>query len=330
MVLPLVPLIIVVVTAATGTAGVGTGVWGGAQIARAKKDMKTQAELYEARYAAHLGKTEETNLIFQTLGRSQERAQHEVIYRMKDFLERNAKQVKAHEHLILDGVDGSSRHVVGLTKLEADVAGWVRGVVGSTIVGVATPTAIRAGVIQLATASTGTAITGLSGAATTSATLAWLGGGALAAGGGGMALGAVMLNVAVIGPSALVAGMTVKNRGTKAKTEAEKHRTDVEIEIAKLDAQNELLRAVNARANELDHILIRLTDDATVSMDTLESEPFDMERYAERLQRALILVKAVRDVATAPVADEQGNLDQQTEELVLKYRNMSKETADGY
>jgi len=46
------------------------------------------------------------------------------------------------------------------------------------------------------TASTGTAISALSGAAATSAKLAWLGGGALAAGGGGMAAGNAFLALA--------------------------------------------------------------------------------------------------------------------------------------
>ena len=46
------------------------------------------------------------------------------------------------------------------------------------------------------TASTGTAISALSGAAATSASLAWLGGGALAAGGGGMAAGNAFLALA--------------------------------------------------------------------------------------------------------------------------------------
>ncbi|MDF5718281.1 MAG: hypothetical protein PUP93_31545 [Rhizonema sp. NSF051] len=53
------------------------------------------------------------------------------------------------------------------------------------------------GAITVATsvgvASTGTAISTLSGAAATNAMLAWFGGGAIAAGGGGMALGAAVL-----------------------------------------------------------------------------------------------------------------------------------------
>lgn len=50
------------------------------------------------------------------------------------------------------------------------------------------------------TASTGTAIASLSGAAAYNATLAWFGGGALAAGGGGMATGTVVLGAIVAIP----------------------------------------------------------------------------------------------------------------------------------
>ncbi len=58
------------------------------------------------------------------------------------------------------------------------------------------------------TASTGTAISTLSGAAATNATLAWLGGGALAAGGGGTAAGSALL--ALAGPIGwTIAGATL-------------------------------------------------------------------------------------------------------------------------
>jgi hypothetical protein len=329
MVLPLVPLLIVIGSAVTGAGGAAGGVWGGVQIRRAKADMKSQTADYEVRYAAHRAKVEETNTVLQRLGLVQERAQTEVIFRMRDFLVRHAKRVRAQEHLILDGVDGSNRPVVGLTKLDPDLAGWVRGVVGSTIVGIATPVAIRTGVVSFATASTGTAIAGLSGAAAVNATLAWLGGGALAAGGGGMALGAVMLNVAIAGPTVLIAGISVKNRGTKAKTEAEKHRTDVRIAIAQLHAREELLRAVRSRAVEVEAILTRLVSEAGTALDLLESEIFNQEEHVERLQRSLVLVKSVRDVATAPISDEDGTLNEQTEDLVVTYRAMGKEKVNG-
>ncbi len=59
-------------------------------------------------------------------------------------------------------------------------------------------------------ASTGTAISGLSGAAATNAALAWLGGGTLAAGGGGVAAGtAIVSAVATGGAVVAIAGVGV-------------------------------------------------------------------------------------------------------------------------
>ena len=57
-----------------------------------------------------------------------------------------------------------------------------------------------------AAASTGTAITALSGAAATNAALAWLGGGTIAAGGGGMAAGTMVMAAAATGGAAIAAG----------------------------------------------------------------------------------------------------------------------------
>jgi len=56
-------------------------------------------------------------------------------------------------------------------------------------------------------ASTGTAIAGLSGVAATNATLAWFGGGAIAAGGGGMAAGTLVLGGLVAIPALALTGI---------------------------------------------------------------------------------------------------------------------------
>lgn len=70
------------------------------------------------------------------------------------------------------------------------------------------PTAAMGVATTFGVASTGTAISALSGAAATNAALAWLGGGALAAGGGGMAAGNAFL--ALAGPVGwAIAGVAV-------------------------------------------------------------------------------------------------------------------------
>lgn len=72
------------------------------------------------------------------------------------------------------------------------------------------------------TASTGTAISALSGAAATNATLAALGGGSLAAGGGGIALGTTILGAATLGVGLLVGGVIFSCTGSKLSSKAEK------------------------------------------------------------------------------------------------------------
>lgn len=82
-------------------------------------------------------------------------------------------------------------------------------------VGVATlgPTAAMGFATTFGVASTGTAISALSGAAATNAALAWLGGGAISLGGGGMIAGKVMLTMtgpigwSIVGISLLVSGL---------------------------------------------------------------------------------------------------------------------------
>ncbi len=78
------------------------------------------------------------------------------------------------------------------------------------------------GAMMFASASTGTAIASLSGVAATNATLAWFGGGSLAAGGMGMAGGTLMLGGIVAGPVLAVAGFIMAAKSEENLAEARK------------------------------------------------------------------------------------------------------------
>jgi hypothetical protein len=320
-----VPLTIIIGGAITVGGGVVATVKGSVEMQRAKRANRVQAERYDERYRAHQAVVLQTNECLRGFGATQTRARNEVTFRMRDFLERHAKQVQANEHLILDGVDACDTRVIGMARLDADVANWVRGVVTAVNAGRSAPGLAKAGAIKLARASTGSRIADLHGAAAEKATRAFFGGGSIKSGGGGMKLGDQMLNVVMISPVILIVGLTVLGQGFKAKISAEEFRTEVDLELARLDARDELMRGVQLRANELDGILVRLIDKATGSLDLLESEEFVMPDHAERLQTALILQRAVRDVAIAPVANEDGELDESTDDLIFKYREQVME-----
>lgn len=87
-------------------------------------------------------------------------------------------------------------------------AGAGAGLAAGASVAFMAPTAAMWVATTFGTASTGTAISALSGAAASNAALAWLGGGALAAGGGGVAAGNALL--ALAGPIGwTIAGATL-------------------------------------------------------------------------------------------------------------------------
>ncbi|USQ80109.1 hypothetical protein NF556_00130 [Ornithinimicrobium faecis] len=314
---------------ATGVTGLGAVVVGGVQVRRAHTQMQAQATRYEQRHDSHLAIVDDTSRLLQILGGSQERALHEVIFRMRNFLESHAKQVKADEHLILDGVGAPNTYLPALRRLDPDVTGWVRDVIDSALVGAATPSVLKSTVSRLGTASTGTSIASLRGAAATNATCAWFADGSIAAGGGGKEFGDIVLRTTMVGPALLVAGIAMKRRGTAALTAAEENRTAVEVLIAELNLSDALHRGVQARAREVNDILVRLISGATEALNLLESEEFAMDLHATRLQRALVHVKAVRDIATAPIVDDDGNLNVGTEELVVKYRTNPEGETDG-
>jgi hypothetical protein len=78
------------------------------------------------------------------------------------------------------------------------------------------------GAMMFASASTGTAIASLSGAAAANATMAWFGGGSLAAGGLGMAGGSLVLGGIVAGPVLAVAGFIMAAKSEENLANASK------------------------------------------------------------------------------------------------------------
>ncbi|MDM8155775.1 hypothetical protein QUW14_15995 [Bacteroides gallinaceum] len=159
-------------------------------------------------------------------------------------------------------------------KIESDYeaaakANVGRGVAGGALgAGVAAlgPTAAMGIATTFGVASTGTAISALSGAAATNAALAWLGGGALAAGGGGMAAGNALL--ALAGPVGwVIAGVALVGSGLlflKAKSDKEKLE-NIFLLISKRD-QTSYKQAIV----ELDERIKRIIDETMKLTDAIQ------------------------------------------------------------
>lgn len=329
MVLPLIPLALIAVGAVTGGGGLALGGKAALDMKNAQSQLNIAAKRYELRRAQSEARVAETNTRLSELGVHQQQALADVVLRMAEFLRKNAKQVRENERLLVDGVDATLAEVKNLSGLDINAAAWIAGVVGSAAAGAGTSAGVSAVVGVVGVASTGAAISGLSGVAATNATLAFLGGGSLAAGGGGMALGAAALNFVTIGPALLAGGFVAHTQGDKARTKAREVSAQVEVEVAKMDELSAKLSAVDARAEELGTLLVDLRVRAIVALDELESEPFDAKAHASRFQRAMTLTMAVRDVAVAPILNEEGELTDESALLNVKYRPMTESSNNG-
>lgn len=131
-----------------------------------------------------------------------------------------------------------------------------------------------AGAMGLAYASTGTAIATLHGVAATNATLAWFGGGALAAGGGGIALGTVVLGGIVVAPALFAAGFILERNS--------------EANLAK--AKEDYAKNID-KVKEVEFIVNFMREVELLSNEFIEF----LKKYRERFQIALKSLRNIRD-----------------------------------
>lgn len=143
------------------------------------------------------------------------------------------------------------------------------------------------GTMMLATAGTGTAISSLSGAAATNATLAWLGGGTLASGGLGVAGGTMVLGTLAAGPALLIFGSVLGAKADKNLSDARSNREQA-----------------NAFANESDAICVKL--DGIYQISQLASDVLSKARTTCR-RATQKLAKIIKESGTdfSRYTDEQ-------------------------
>lgn len=216
------PLIIGGLAAVAGVAGVGSGIHGGVKMKEANDTMKVAKSKQEKAVALFDQRNSETTELMDSIGK-QELEILKSFDTFSDIIEKiqGRPEFKAYKR---DGVKLPDYVAEELKKVSAGAGVLLGGIGGATVGtagGFAAAGATTSAVIALGTASTGTAISSLSGVAATNATLAALGGGSIAAGGGGMALGTAVLGGATLGVGLLVGGIIFNVTGSKLSNRAD-------------------------------------------------------------------------------------------------------------
>lgn len=216
------PFLLGIGAAVTGIIGAGSGIHGAVKMKEANDTIKAANWNHERNLRHFEQQSNITNNDMDKLGT----IELNVLKGFEDFSDliekiQNRPKFKGYQK---DGIEIPEYDGEKLKEVSVG-AGVVLGGLGGAAVGTAggfaAAGATTAVVMTLGTASTGTAISSLSGVALTNATLAALGGGSLATGGGGVALGSTMLGAATLGVGLLVGGVIFSVTGSSLSDKAD-------------------------------------------------------------------------------------------------------------
>lgn len=317
--MPLPLLLVIPALLAAGAGGTAIGGVGVYKMKEAKSRCNAARGGHEDALAAFRTVETQTQDRAQAYGQRQLRVQARTLGAWLNWLETNEKLVRRLDRTVVDGVQVQVPDIPTLRVQVLQGADLLKGGAAAVVGAVAAQQAALFGVRALATASTGVAISGLSGAAAESATMAWLGGGAIAAGGGGVAMGAMVLTGVAIAPALLIGGFTLGTQGEQALTKAREIEANVNIAVAEMDSKKKLLRAVQRRITELQSTLDSVNTQARASLKELRGLDFDPERHIEQFQRTALLMAAIGEILSTPILNADGNLTAESLHVKEKY-----------
>lgn len=207
-----------------------------------------------------------------------------------------------------------------LGNFAIEVAG---GVAAGAVGGALTALGAYGAATTFASASTGTAIAALSGAAASNATLAFFGGGSLAVGGLGVAGGMAVLGGLVAGPALMVMGMITGAKSQEKLENALSNKAQADEIVESLNAASAQCSAIRRRTymfyNLLAHLDSYFLPQIWKMQDIIENEGTDYRSYKPDSKKAIAAAAStactIKAVLDTPILTVEGELTESSGKL---------------
>ena len=325
------PLLFIGIAAASSALGIGKGVRAGIHNSQADKINKdANASVQDA--------TDLLNRQRETCGKALR-----VLGEEKMFVLNSSINSFLSSFTQIKNVDfADSQGLEELRKLHIDekelqelksMVNFAAGVAGGVLAGGAGGALVAFGAYgaaqTLAFASTGTAIAALHGAAATNATLAFFGGGSLAAGGLGMAGGAAVLGGLVAGPALMVMGFVMDKAADKKLEQAQINKAEAEKITEELNTGSMQCEAIRRRTYMFYNLLARL-DARFLPLiykmeDIIKTEGNDYRLYSSDSKKTIASCAAIavtiKSILDTPLLTDDGLLTGESETTISLVQN---------
>ncbi|MBR0497154.1 MAG: hypothetical protein IJJ71_13405 [Treponema sp.] len=325
-----IPIILGGIAAGTAALGIGKGIKAGVDMKDAK-DTNKYAKRIIADAKKDLDKCRKASgTALENLGSKKLQVLDKSMNRFIASFEQ-LKNVELTESVGLDELAKFRIDKQSITKLK-ELGSYATSILGGTVAGALggalTAFGAYSAAMTFATASTGTAIATLSGAAATNATLAFFGGGSLAAGGLGMAGGAAVLGGLVAGPALAVMGFVIGAKASAQKDDAYANLAQARQTCEELETAGVACNGIRRRAYMFFRLLVKL--DALFvplifSMEqAIQNHGTDFRSFSDNEKHAVAgvvsIAGAIKAVLDTPILTEDGKL---TEESVAIAEDIS-------
>ena len=331
MPIPLIPVILSAVAAVAGAIGIGKTVKAGIDIKKAK-DVNNDANslIKNASWKLRTYRLSSNDAI-EKLGLRKIQVLDESINRFVKAFEqlRNVELSSSVNLQELDKFRVDKQSFTELKKMGEFATSFIGGVAGGSLGGALAAFGAWGAAGKFAEASTGALIANLSGAAATNATLAFFGGGSLAAGGLGVAGGTMVLGGVIAGPALAIMGFIVGAKASAEKERAYSNLAEVKKTVAEMDVATDMCIAIRKRCYLFMELLDRLSAMLNPLIDQMEAAIADHETDFSQFSQeqknvvacAASLAGTVKAVIDTPILTEKGELTKESADIIRTINN---------
>lgn len=253
---------------------------------------------------------------------------------IRDFVNEFGKLTKVENNESIDkdfSITIDEKEIEELKELSIIASSLAKGAAGGVVSGAVTAFGAYSAAGVLASASTGTAIATLSGAAATNATLAFFGGGSIAAGGLGVAGGTAVLGGLVAAPALVILGVV-------ASSKANANLEDARSNLAKAKAFDSEIRlavtecvSIRRGADMMNRFLISLNSIfaplVSEMTDIINYNGTDFSLYSDKdkktIRKAGALARSIKAILNIAILNDEGRYNSDSTNQLVSIKKES-------